>query len=53
MTGGHFEKGQNPIYNNMDVTLIELKGVRLTRHWDAETQTVEMVVEQLPNDAAD
>jgi uncharacterized protein len=45
--GGHFEKGQNPIYNNMDVTLIELLGVRLTRRWDAETQTVEMEVEQL------
>jgi len=45
--GGHFERGQNPVYNNMDVTLVELKGVRLIRRWDAETQTVEMVVEQL------
>lgn len=47
VTGGHFEKGQNPIYNNMDVTLIELLGVRLTRRWDTKTQTVEMEVEQL------
>ncbi len=45
--GGHFEKGLNPIYNNMDVTLIELLGVRLTRRWDAKTQTIEMEVEQL------
>lgn len=45
--GGHFEKGQNPIYNNMDVMLIELLGVRLTRRWDAATQTVEMEIEQL------
>jgi predicted DNA-binding protein with PD1-like motif len=52
VTGGHFEKGQNPVYNNMDVTLIELIGVRLTRRWDPETQTVEMEVEQLP-DAGD
>jgi predicted DNA-binding protein with PD1-like motif len=53
VTGGHFEKGQNPVYNNMDVTLIELKGVRLTRRWDPETQTVEMEVEQLPKGEAE
>lgn len=47
LTCGHFEKRQNPIYNNMDVTLIELLGVRSPRRWDAETQTVEMEVEQL------
>jgi uncharacterized protein len=53
VTGGHFEKGQNPVYNNMDVTLIELKGVRLMRRWDAETQTMEMEVEQLPGEEPD
>lgn len=47
VTGGHFEKGQNPIYNNLDVTLIELLGVRLVRRFDAETQTVEMEVDVL------
>ncbi len=45
--GGHFEKGQNPIYNNMDVTLVELLGVRLIRRWDETTKTIEMEVEQL------
>jgi predicted DNA-binding protein with PD1-like motif len=53
VTGGHFEKGENPVYNNMDVTLIELKGVRLTRRWDPETQTVEMEVEQLSGPEAE
>ncbi|HKC18642.1 MAG TPA: PPC domain-containing DNA-binding protein [Candidatus Dormibacteraeota bacterium] len=47
VTGGHFEKGQNPIYNNLDVTLIELLGVRLVRRFEPETQTVEMEVEAL------
>jgi predicted DNA-binding protein with PD1-like motif len=49
VTGGHFERGQNPVYNNMDITLIELKGVRLTRRWDPDTKTIEMEVEQLPS----
>ncbi len=53
VTGGHFEKGQNPIYNNLDVTLIELLGVRLTRRWDEETNTVEMEVEELPEAQTD
>ena len=47
VTGGHFEKGENPIYNNLDFTLIELKGVQLTRRWDAETETVEMELRPL------
>lgn len=42
--GGHFEPGMNPIYNNLDFTLTELVGVTLSRAWDAETQTVEMIV---------
>ncbi len=46
VTGGHFERSQNTIYNNMDVTLVELIGVRLTRRWDPETNTIEMAVEQ-------
>jgi hypothetical protein len=44
--GGHFERGLNPVYNNMDFTLHELLGVALIRRWDAQTDTVEMVVEQ-------
>jgi predicted DNA-binding protein with PD1-like motif len=48
--GGHFEPGLNPVYNNMDFTLTELLGVRLSRTWDAETDTVEMVVQQWEDD---
>ncbi len=44
--GGHFVPGENPVYNNMDFVLQELVGVRLTRVMDAETNTVEMVVEE-------
>jgi predicted DNA-binding protein with PD1-like motif len=44
--GGHFEQGRNPVYNNMDFTITELLGVRLTRAWDPQTQTIEMIVEQ-------
>jgi predicted DNA-binding protein with PD1-like motif len=44
--GGHFERGLNPVYNNMDFTLHELSGVDLVRRWDPQTETVEMVVAQ-------
>jgi predicted DNA-binding protein with PD1-like motif len=44
--GGHFERGLNPVYNNMDFTLTELLYVDLVRRWDEETATVEMVVAQ-------
>jgi uncharacterized protein len=44
--GGHFERGLNPVYNNMDFTLTELLGIDLIRRWDQETDTVEMVVVQ-------
>ena len=44
--GGHFEPGLNPVFNNMDFTLYELTGVDLIRRWDADTETVEMVVQQ-------
>jgi predicted DNA-binding protein with PD1-like motif len=44
VVGGHFEPGLNPVYNNMDFTLHELLGVDLVRRWDAQTETVEMVV---------
>lgn len=53
VAGGHFEKGQNPIYNNLDVSLTELLGVRLVRRFDAETQTVEMEVEALTGSGPD
>jgi predicted DNA-binding protein with PD1-like motif len=52
VSGGHFERGQNPIYNNLDITLVELLGVRLVRRWDEETNTVEMQVAQLDEDGA-
>jgi hypothetical protein len=44
--GGHFNPGENPIYNNLDFFLVELKGVTVTRVFDEETATIEMVVEQ-------
>jgi len=47
VTGGHFELGQNPVYNNMDVVLQELLDVRLVREHDAATDTIEMRVEPL------
>jgi predicted DNA-binding protein with PD1-like motif len=49
--GGHFERGLNPVYNNLDFTLHELRGVDLVRRWDAQTDTVEMVVQQGETDA--
>ena len=42
--GGHFNPGENPIYNNLDFYLVELEGVTLTRVFDEETATIEMVV---------
>jgi len=42
--GGHFIAGSNPIYNNLDFTLLELLGVDLVRRWDPKTETIEMVV---------
>ncbi len=46
--GGHFNRGGNPVYNNMDFVLVELLDVRLDRVHDPETDTVEMVVHQAP-----
>lgn len=48
--GGHFVKDVNPIYNNLDFTLLELTGVDLVRTWDQETDTVEMEVSSAPQD---
>ncbi|MPZ69209.1 MAG: DUF296 domain-containing protein [Actinobacteria bacterium] len=42
--GGHFMKGENPIYNNLDFALTELHDVDLIRRFDEDTQTVEMEV---------
>jgi hypothetical protein len=42
--GGHFEPSLNPVYNNLDFVLTELLGARLTRRWEPETNTVEMLV---------
>lgn len=42
--GGHFNAGENPIYNNLDFLLEELHGVQLIRAHDPETDTVEMEV---------
>jgi uncharacterized protein len=50
--GGHFEPGVNPVYNNMDFTLTELLDVELSRVWDEDTGTVEMVVKQITGGAA-
>lgn len=51
--GGHFVKGNNPVYNNMDVVLQELLDVRLVREHDAQTDTIEMRVERLGTTAAE
>ncbi len=47
VTGGHFLLAENPVYNNMDLVLQELLGVRLIRAFDPLTETVEMRVERL------
>jgi uncharacterized protein len=43
--GGHFVIGRNPVFNNMDFVLQELRDVRLVRAHDPVTDTVEMSVE--------
>lgn len=45
--GGHFVPGGNPVYNNLDFKLVELRGVRLVRQHDPETDTVEMRLEPM------
>ncbi len=40
--GGHFDYGRNPVFNNMDFVLRELRGVRLIREHDPVTNTIEM-----------
>jgi uncharacterized protein len=50
VTGGHFVRGENPVYNNMDFVLQELLDVRLVRQHDPVTDTVEMRVEGLDAD---
>jgi predicted DNA-binding protein with PD1-like motif len=42
--GGHFNPGENPIYNNLDFLLEELLDVELIRAHDPDTDTVEMRV---------
>jgi uncharacterized protein len=44
VVGGHFNVGENPVYNNMDFALQELLDVRLIREHDPVTDTVEMRV---------
>jgi predicted DNA-binding protein with PD1-like motif len=45
--GGHFVVGRNPVFNNMDFVLQELRDVRLVRAQDPVTDTVEMTVEAI------
>jgi predicted DNA-binding protein with PD1-like motif len=45
VSGGHFEPGENEVYNNMDFVIQELVGVRLIREHDPATDTIEMRVE--------
>jgi predicted DNA-binding protein with PD1-like motif len=49
--GGHFDKAENPVFNNMDFVLQELVDVQLIREHDRVTNTVEMKVSAL-GDAA-
>ena len=48
--GGHFNPGENPIYNNLDFLLEELTDVELIRAHDAQTDTIEMEVRQADTD---
>jgi predicted DNA-binding protein with PD1-like motif len=45
VSGGHFVAGENPVFNNMDFVVQELRGVRLVREHDPVTDTIEMRVE--------
>lgn len=49
--GGHFNRDENPIFNNLDFALAELHDVELLRKWDEETQTIEMEVSQATRSA--
>lgn len=51
--GGHFNPGENPVYNNMDFVIQELLGVRLIRDHDPVTDTIEMRVESLGTSSDD
>jgi predicted DNA-binding protein with PD1-like motif len=53
VTGGHFNPGENPVYNNMDFVIQELLGVRLIREHDPVTDTIEMRVETLGTSSDD
>lgn len=39
--GGHVVKGKNPILMTMDLVIIEIKGAKLLRKYDAETEVVQ------------
>jgi predicted DNA-binding protein with PD1-like motif len=53
VTGGHFNAGENPVYNNMDFVIQELLGVRLIRVHDPVTDTIEMRVETVGTSSED
>ncbi|MEM3151637.1 MAG: DNA-binding protein, partial [Candidatus Bathyarchaeia archaeon] len=38
--GGHFVKGQNPVLVTIDLILIEVKGMKLLRKYDKETEAI-------------
>jgi len=43
--GGHFVKGQNPVLVTMDLIIVEVKGVKLLRKYDEETELVNFAPE--------
>jgi len=43
--GGHFVKGQNLVLVTMDLVIIEVKGVKLLRKYDEETELVNFAPE--------
>jgi len=43
--GGHLVKGQNPVLVTMDLIIIEVKGVKLLRKYDEETELVNFAPE--------
>jgi uncharacterized protein len=45
--GGHFIKGKNVVFNNVDFALMELPSLELIRSFDEQTSTFEMTVRSL------
>lgn len=45
--GGHFMKGKNPVLVTMDLVIVEIKGMRLFRKYDKETDVVNFLPQKM------